>query len=111
MSEINSSWAFSQNADEKRKTNIETYKELKEKYKIAHGTRIYNSETKQIEDINENDFDVIVSVESNGYAHTKYKVIKNEPNLNMRELALICDEGNLCFGYRVQNGMICIHTD
>ena len=111
MGEIYSSWAFSQNADEKGKTNIETYREYKEKYKIARSTRIYNSKTKKMEDINENDFDIIVSWVGSGYAHSKYKVIKNKPNLNMRELALICDEGNLCFGYRVENGIICIHTD
>ena len=28
-----------------------------------------------------------------------------------REIALLCDSGNLCFGYRVEGNTICVYTD
>lgn len=111
MAEISSPWAYTENASEKRKTNIQIYKELREKYKIATSTRKYNIELKIFEDINQDEFDVIIECAGHGYAHTKYRVIKNAPKLSQKELALICDDGNLCFGYRTEGSLIVIHTD
>lgn len=28
-----------------------------------------------------------------------------------RGIALLCDGGNLCFGYRVEGNTICVYTD
>jgi hypothetical protein len=56
---------------------------------------------------------------STGYAHTDYEVHENNENLSYDDLALICDRGNLCFGYRISKGggtnrvgaIITVHTD
>lgn len=48
---------------------------------------------------------------STGYGHVKYKVVDNPFGLSEVHLALIADEGNLCFGYRTDGSLIVIHTD
>jgi len=48
---------------------------------------------------------------STGYAHKKYVVLENPEGLSRDDLALICDKGNLCFGYRNEGGLIVVHTD
>lgn len=82
---IYSGWAFSSNEREKAKINQEIYEEIKDK-----------AEVKYIK---------------SGYAKMFYKVVSNPENLSTKELALIADDGNLCFGYRTENGRIIIHTD
>lgn len=82
---IYSEWAFEENAVEKLKINKEIYQEIKDKAEVE--------------------------LVGSGYGHTKYKVVSNPHNLSTLELALICDEGNLCFGYRIQGDLIVIHTD
>lgn len=108
---VYSSWAFSENADKKRGVNISIYKELKEKYRISTSETYYNAETKTREPINADDYDVIVTCDGIGYAHTLHKVVKNEPKLSTAELALICDSGNLCFGHGMRDGLIAVYTD
>lgn len=56
-------------------------------------------------------YDVVIEYAGTGYAHTKYRVLKNEPGLSTLDLAIICDDGNLCFGYRTEGSIICVHTD
>jgi len=82
---VYTSWAFQDNEDEKAKMNREIYKEI-------HGK-------------------AVVKCVGHGYAHTKYEVIENKHNLSTKELALICDRGNLCFGYRKEGNLIIISTD
>ncbi len=82
---IYSQWAFAVNGVEKSKVNHEIYKEIKEK-----------AEVKWVK---------------SGYGHKKYEVVSNPHNLSKEELALICDSGNLCFGYRTEGDLIVIHTD
>ena len=82
---IYSPWAFTENEEEKAKINHEIYKEIKDKAKVK--------------------------VFKTGYGHTVYEVISNPDNLSTLELALICDGGNLCYGYRTEGGKIVIHTD
>ena len=84
------------------KSNYETYKELMEKYKFKIG---------RPDEINMDDYDVVVSCDKVGYAHVKYKVLKNVTNLNYRELDIICDVVYLCFGYREEGNTICVYTD
>lgn len=88
------------------KTYFDRYKELRAKYKIGTN-RLYIKARGESED----DYDVIVEYCGTGYAHKKYRVIKNKPNLSNQDLAIICDDGNLCFGYRMEGGLICVHTD
>lgn len=82
---IYSEWAFDPNWEEKRDSNKQVYSEIKDKA-------------------------TMVSV-GHGYGHTKYAVKDNPENLNTRQLALIADKGNLCFGYRTEGDLIIIHTD
>lgn len=82
-------------------SNYSRYKELIDTYKV--GVRYTGEDTDQ--------FDVIIEYAGTGYAHTKYRVLKNTPNLCTRDLALLADRGNLCFGYRMEKGLIVVHTD
>jgi hypothetical protein len=104
-------WAFQENSSEKGRMNSVVFKELNEKYKIAYGLTTWNQDKKCREVINQDDYDVIVEHTRTGYAHSAYRVIKNTPKLSSLELALICDTGNLCFGYSIRGNEICIHTD
>lgn len=83
-------------------SNTERYKELRQQYKIL---RTYTPP----KDLDE--WDVVVQPLGPGYAHYRYRVVKNAPKLSGPELALICDEGNLCFGFRTSGGEIHVYTD
>ena len=87
---IYSGWAFKENEDEKRKMNSEIYKELKAKYKIL----VRNG---NLEEIEQYDF---VARSKPGYHHTEYTILKKPEGMTKDEAALICDGGNLCFGYK-----------
>ena len=85
MSAVYSCWAFTKDEKEKMKANMKFYEENKDKIKFQRVGR--------------------------GYAHLKYKLLENPENLSETEVACIMDEGNLCFGYRIENGIYIIHTD
>lgn len=82
---IYSPWAFTENESKKAKINYEIYQEIKDKAEV----KWFGS----------------------GYGHKKYEVVSNPHNLSTEELALICDSGNLCYGYRTDGDLIVIHTD
>lgn len=103
-------WAFTADEQEKRDINAAIYKELCEKYKIARHPMKYNAETKQMENINYDDYDIVLQ-RTAGYCHSVYKVLKNSTDLKTAELALICDSGDLCFGYCMQGGDIRVSED
>lgn len=96
---IYSSWAFTENEFEKGNINCEIYEELCKKYKISR----YEVE-------NPDDYDIVLD-RTPGYNHSTYRVIKNTTNLSQLELALICDSGNLCFGYRMEGSLFYIFED
>lgn len=101
-------YAFTANEGEKARCNREIYNELKEKYKI------YRRDTKmQLTDGEDCDFtqyDIVIG-RSAGYNHALYRIYKNAPNLSKDELALICDCGNLCFGYTMQGELFYVFED
>lgn len=83
---IHSSWAFTENEEEKLRSNMEVYQTIKHLAKAE-----------------------CVGV---GYAHRKYKVTETtDIKLTTAQKALIADEGNLCFGYRTEGSIIVIYTD
>jgi len=82
---VYSAWAYTENEDEKCEINQRIYERIKDKAKVEYVKA--------------------------GYATQYYKVVDNPERLSTDELALICDSGNLCFGYRTENGMIVIYTD
>lgn len=45
------------------------------------------------------------------YATTKYKIIRNDPGLSDEDLAIICDKGNLPFGFRREGDVIYVYID
>ena len=94
-------WAYTENEEMKSKSNWIAYRELDEKYKINR-----NGDTST----NLDDYDIVVGLVNRSYGNESYEIYKNAPNLSLDELALICDEGNLCFGYRY-DGNIVIYID
>lgn len=102
---VYSSWAFSKDELEKLNMNYEIYKELKSKYKIK--CKYFNESLEKLTD----DYDIIYECSSHSYGCTSYVVLKNGPNLSNDELALIVDEGNLCFGYDLIKGRTSLYID
>lgn len=98
------SWAFSENEREKGKINQQIYKEdLQPKSKAFWGMNApTEEETKTL---------TCYKLEKTGYGHKEYKILSNPHKLTTDQLALICDSGNLCFGYRKAGNNIVIHTD
>lgn len=56
-------------------------------------------------------YDVVIQRVSHGYASIKYNVLYNKPNLSPQDLAIICDRGNLCFGYYAVGSHVTVYTD
>ena len=96
------SWAFTENEQEKGKINREIYQELCSKYKIlkvghdAWGKKNEPFSIPTSEELANNDF---VYARRACYARGEYKIYKCPNELTLDEIALICDEGSLCFGY------------
>lgn len=57
------------------------------------------------------DYDVVIKRLGTSYATVTYAVIKNTANLSTEDLAIICDSGNLCFGYRSLGNIITVYID
>lgn len=81
-------WAFTDRAPEKAKINLNILEKLKQNLHIS-----YNYKNKD-----NPDFDLVLST-SGQSGCTKYDVYRNSKNLSADEIALIVDDGNLCFGY------------
>ena len=104
---VYSSWAFTENEDEKMKINMQIYKELKEKYKILKVSDA-DHRAPTNEEIEQND---IVFSRKACYAHGEYRIYKCPDEVTLDELALICDGGNLCFGYRGNKNNLSVSED
>ena len=103
MRKIYSSWAFKEDENEKRNTNKIIYNDFEGKYKLFSS----NQEPSE-EDLKRY---MCYKCVGTGYANKKYKILSNPHDFSVLEQALICDKGNLCFGYRIEGGLIVIHTD
>lgn len=99
---IYSPWAFKKNEDKKAEINRKIFDELVEKHTFSLVS--YGKEE------NPEAYDVVIEYDIE-YGRWEGTIIKNKPNLNTDELALLLDNGNLCFGHVVQNGRIIIFTD
>lgn len=102
---IHKNWAFS--LDEKKCSfeNAESYSQLISQYKI-----------KRVRGINEkvNDeagYDIVIAGGACYYGRTVYYIMKAPAEISVDELALICDTGNLCFGYEGDRKEIVVYTD
>lgn len=100
---IYSSYAFTENEQEKAKINYRIYNEdLKPKAKHFYVTEPTEQETKEF---------TCCKCINHGYGHNVYRILSNPHKFDTLQLALICDSGNLCFGYRLEGNNIVIHTD
>ena len=104
-------WAFDSLAQDMAANNMDELKKLQDKYKIHYGLSEYNPEKESFEYINQDDYDIVYYITAHGYGYNEYYITKNKPNLSKDELALICDGGNLCFGYADYGNTIKIYTD
>jgi len=108
---ITSKWAFADNPREKGKINYQVYLDLMDKYRVwSGGVKKYVGKG-QYEPIDQDKYDVIYECVGTGYGTKRYRINKNAPRLTKDELALICDGGNLCFGYRSSGNEITVYTD
>ena len=105
---VYSGWAFKDDGDEMARINMEIYKELKPKIKMCY----IDYRTKIVQCTNE-DMEKYCCIvpDGHGYGNQQYKVLSNPHNLSNDELALVCDGGNLCFGYRGGYTSFIIYTD
>lgn len=101
---IYSPWAFTENEGEKRDMNCQIYREeLQPKSKKFYKTiRPTEDELKEF---------TCYECIGHGYANTKYSILSNPHNFSALQLALICDGGNLCYGYRAEGNNIVIYID
>lgn len=105
---IYSSWAFTEDEREKAAVNAEIHRELREKHRVfRHDLK---KELRDGEECNFSDYDVVIG-RSARYHHALYHIHKNVPNLSVEELALLCDGGDLCFGYTMQGSEIHVFED
>lgn len=105
---INTGWAFKPNENELREENLAIYKKLAPKAKLIW----LNFYTKKY-DVTQDDLQnyMCYTQKKYGYGNITYKVLSNPFNFTEDEQALICDGGNLCFGYRKLGNLITIYTD
>lgn len=104
---VYSSYAFEENEREKMRINREIYEKLEVKYKILKVSDIDHKEPSK-EELEQND---IVYSRKACYGHGEYRIYKCPESVSLDELALICDDGNLCFGYRGDKKFISVSED
>ncbi len=102
-------------------THYERYRALMDTYKVHRGTyglvpqeqlkamTLLEAEKAIAKAVEE--YDVVVERCGSVYAGAKYKVLRNAAKLSGKDLAIICDGGNLCFGYRCEGQYIIVYTD
>lgn len=87
-----------------------TYRELSETYKINYdGYRIWANG--KYEDVNPDDFDIIVETLSPAYATNRYRILKKPSDVTTEELVKICDRGGYNFGHRWEGNVLVIYVD
>lgn len=103
------SWAYTDHWEDKMYVNKTIFSELKGKYKILYQRELESMPKDEYENLLKTK--AVITPGATGYAHKDYYVKSNPNNLSEAELALICDGGNLCYGYRSCGNTITIHTD
>lgn len=104
---VYSSYAFEENEVEKMQINRTIYNELKAKYKIIKVSDIDHKEPSK-EELEK--YDIVYSRKA-CYAHGEYRIYKCPDEITLDEIALICDDGNLCFGYKGNRNYLSVFED
>lgn len=100
---VYSEWAFTRNEREKSKINKDIYQALK-----VNAKQFYRDQEPTKEEMQQF---MCYKCLKHGYARNTYTTYSNPNKLSLDELALICDSGNLCFGYSGNSKAIVIYTD
>lgn len=117
MSTLKDGWAFISDTDKRDeigKAILDRYHSLIDEYNIIFGNQKYDPMVKGMRDYTEDEInkaDIWIILDGGGYAHTDYYIRKNTTDLDNDDLAIICDRGNVCFGYRCSGNFITIYTD
>lgn len=89
--QVYNGWAFTENEMDKAYVNKQIYDEITSRYRVLVTNRVY------IDREDPADFDLLIGRTAR-YLHGEYLVVKNDTDLTLDELLLVCDRGNLCFG-------------
>lgn len=71
---------------------------------------ILKPEDNAVEVIKENPDMTVIRPMGPGYAQFRYAYLHNGANLSAVEIALVCDDGDLRLGFRVQANLITVFT-
>ena len=84
---------------------MRTYEQLKEICMFAPEDR--NATNEEISN------KCIVSFQGVGYGYHQYRICNRPKYLHLtnEEIALFCDNGNLCFGFAARGNIIYVYTD
>lgn len=107
---IYAGWMYSEDAEQKQEFNRCIYNELLEVYSVAREIVEYDANTRQFVPVNFDEYDIVLDPRP-CYAHVEYRIAKNDTDLDETELALICDHGNLGFGYTTKDNDIYVFTE
>lgn len=99
-------WAFVGDRDSGR-INKEIYEKICKKWKIKRFSGIDGFDIP----IDDKLYSDLIISRREGDRYSLYKIIKNETNLTPDEIALVCDNGSLCFGYTIKNGLYYVFED
>lgn len=77
-----------------------TYEQAHKTYRISHGTKEYNEAKECWEDINFDDYDLVIESRNQRGASQEYVVLKNTTDLSDADIANVCDPNNFGF-YRM----------
>jgi len=94
---VNAPWAYKPNYAELAEQNRATYEEV---------SKVCTFGEQPIGGL------VVVRQMAPAYARARYKVVSNPIGLDTAHIALFCDGGSLCFGYRMGAGSVIeVYTD
>ena len=101
-------------------TDMNRYAELESTYKIRHNTHglLTNAERKALSPSARRraelkamePYDIVVEPCGYGFANHKFRILKNGPLLESRDLALICGRGDLRGGYGIEESVISLYN-
>lgn len=80
---------------------LERYEELLSTYRIAYSVPA-NPEDKKL-------YDIIVECVQTEPGFSKYRIARNKPKVSNKDLAIICADGNLDFGYHIDGSLIVVY--
>ncbi|MGN0317775.1 MAG: hypothetical protein ACI4E1_07590 [Lachnospira sp.] len=106
---VYSAWAFDRDGVDKANINRQIYEKLKSKVKWCYLDYDTKKSNCTMDDLYKY---CCIECIGRGYGTMKYRILSNPYVFSKDELALICDTGNLCFGYRMEGSdVIIIYID